>query len=278
VTGRDFFWHKRCNSFYDVLITALRALMNSQVKGKVLADHKRQGKVFTPPLLAAGSFEDVCWFEESVPEVLWLALLVQHHTKANAAQLALDLAAAALASAADVRPKPFFALTSAYEAFTPPQISILLDALGKSRQPLAEALHPLLQLYPSCPLKFLSQSPTPTDSTNPDNLSKIRNALEGLSDKTSELSTFTQANAIYIAFVNGHLKVASNVSLADFPAIEKYPATSKSVQVAASVRATMTFLLGHHVANRPNNWMTYFWNRGLQIAPCAVDSLENQNG
>jgi hypothetical protein len=74
-----------------------------------------------------------------------------------------------------------------------------------------------------------------------------------------------QANGVYIAFVTGKLQVARGLSLANFPAIEKYPETEESRRVASGVRMVVNMFIGM-ARQSPNDWQKYFWNRGLELA------------
>ena len=121
---------------------------------RILSDHARHGKVFTPPMLSLGEFKDISWFEEVVPELLWIALLVRDHSLHESAKLSLNLAKASAATI-PTKPKPFFALASAYAVLTPEQTNGVNEVLGDSRGIIAHSLGPLLRLYPLCPLRFL---------------------------------------------------------------------------------------------------------------------------
>jgi hypothetical protein len=83
-----------------------------------------------------------------------------------------------------------------------------------------------------------------------------------------------QANGVYIAFVTGKLQVAPGLSLANFPAIEKYPETEESRRVASGVRMAVNMFIGM-AEQSPNDWQKYFWNRGLELEPCELAPIED---
>jgi hypothetical protein len=91
-----------------------------------------------------------------------------------------------------------------------------------------------------------------------------------LFDRKGEEATFTQANALYIAFVTEKLKVTENVILAGFPKIQDYPNTEISKQIASSVRATTNVIFGGDILTA-TDWPKYFWNQGLHLEPCNFD-------
>ena len=98
----------------------------------------------------------------------------------------------------------------------------------------------------------------------------FKTLLATLFDKVDKPAMFMQANGVYIAFMTGKLRVAKGLSLANFPAIEKYPDTEESRRVASGVRAVISMAIG--MADKlPNDWPTYFWNRGLELEPCELE-------
>jgi hypothetical protein len=77
------------------------------------------------------------------------------------------------------------------------------------------------------------------------------------------------ANAVYIAFCTNKMRALQGTGFDNFPAIENYPETEESRAVAAEVRATVYSLL----SETPQDWESYFWNRGLEIEPCDYDGV-----
>jgi len=78
-----------------------------------------------------------------------------------------------------------------------------------------------------------------------------------------------QATAVWIAFDSDKLKVASHLALADFPKIEEYPKTERSLQVAASIRAVLNPMFSDTKwMASDTDWPIAFWNRGLEVEPC----------
>ena len=94
----------------------------------------------------------------------------------------------------------------------------------------------------------------------------IKELITELADRGSKQSTFMQATAVYVYFLNDKLKVTSSSALADFTAIEDYPDTEASLKVAASVRATITGIT--NIPDQPGDWQNYFWNRGRSLGQC----------
>jgi hypothetical protein len=245
--------------------------MSKKSRKRVFGDHKQIGKRFIPPLLQIGKFETVRWQLPVLPELLWLALLNATHGIRIGAELALAPALAA----SRIIPHKWFAPASAYSSLSDPQKMEVLEILkqGGKAEPIQRALNNLLWFYPNCPLAFLF----PAGPTAPDDaktaLKDFKSILADLYYRVERAPMMMQANAIYIAFLTGILKVAPQVSLANFPEIEKYPDTPESERVGSGVRAGVNGFFGHSY-DKSSMWPTYFWNRGLELEPCNFGAID----
>jgi hypothetical protein len=86
---------------------------------------------------------------------------------------------------------------------------------------------------------------------------------------------FIQAQAIYLGFVLGRLHVKRGLALADFPEVEHYPDTEKSLAVGASICAAVNMLAGTTLPKYPDDaWVQYFWRRSLDLHPLDFRQLE----
>lgn len=240
----------------------------------VLSDHKRIGKRFVPPLLQLGPFADVKWVDLILPELLWLGILNHAYGKARGAELSLKLAQAAV-KVFVAEPIPWFGSGSAYTSLDNAQKTEILRILRETNhlEPLKKALIPFPLFYPQCPLNFLFEGSIVTPREPARLLEEFKEFISTLFDRTTEPATFMQANAVYIAFITDKLVVSREVSLANFPAIEKYPHTEESKRVASGVRGVLTMMFGTVFDEKPGSWAGYFWNRGLELEPCDVDGL-----
>jgi hypothetical protein len=240
----------------------------------VLSDHKRIGKRFIPPLLQLGPFADVKWSDLLLPELLWLGILNHAYGKVRGAELGLKLAQAAV-KVFTTEPVPWFGSASAYTSLDDAQKTEVLKVLQQTDdlEPLKKALIPFPLFYPECPLNFLFEGSVITTREPARVLEEVKDLISTLFDRTTEPATFMQANAVYIAFVTGKLVVSREVSLANFPAIEKYPHTEESKRVASGVRGVLTMMFGTMIEQKPSSWARYFWNRGLELERCDLEGL-----
>lgn len=243
-------------------------------RSEVLRDHQRIGKRFVPPFIATlGPIEEVSWPTEILPELLWLALLNDRHGWRRGADLARQVGLAAHRAYGPQTPR-LFASTSAFYSLDGTQrrgVSAALKAAAVFGD-IRDALLPLGMFYPECPLAFLAEPlPSSTDLTA---MPAFKRTLASLFDSSSVEATRAQANAVYIAFTSGMLKVMKGLALANFPAIESYPNNEESKQVASAIRAAInTGLLTRTPGSaKPvaDQWSMYFWKRGFELEPCSI--------
>lgn len=238
---------------------------------KVLSDHRRIGSRFIPPFVdKLGALDEVKWLDGPLPELLWLAFLNDRHGFKKGARLALRVAKEA-SVIAESEKRVWFALASAFGALKAEQLTRVISGLRLSGDlpDLWEGLLPLVILYPACPLAPLCSDGISAIAEPATYLADVKRVLAGLFDKTSKPATLMQANAIYIAFVTDLLKVAPQVSLANFPAVTDYPDTEEARRVGAGVRAAINVFVGYKLPE-PSAWSRYFWNRGLEVDGCVV--------
>jgi hypothetical protein len=237
----------------------------------VLKDHKRTGKLFRPPLTQVGPLSEVRWVVDMLPEFIWIGLLQDRFGLQEGIHLAQSLALRA-SKAMLQKPKPWFAAMSAFKVLTNDESDSLLSALGQdsSLDKIKEGLGPILEFYPSSPIRFLESTqgePRYSGLT----LAAFKHFLSELFDKRARPATLVQATAVYIGFVTDQLKIMKGVTSFDnFEAIADYPDTEESRQVGASVRATCLSLLPALMEAYSTDWPVCFWNRGLELEPCTT--------
>ena len=215
------------------------------------------------------------WIEIILPELLWIALLNDKYGLRKGAELSLDVAQAAIEVIADVNRKkrPLYVGTSSFALLNDVEQIRMVDVLRKSSKlsSLKEALQPLAFFYPEFPLSFLFLDNGDTNHIANSDINVIKRLLETHFNRWNKPATLVQANAVYIAFVTGKLKVVKGLALTNFPAIEKFPETEESKRVAGAVRATVSSFFCAEEANRQVSWPSYFWNRGIELEECLTN-------
>jgi hypothetical protein len=252
-------------------------MMKGKSSGKqALSDHKKIGKRFIPPMLQLGKWYEVSWVNFIIPELLWLGLLNEYLGLSKGAALGLSLAKIAISEINQSTLK-WFAPISAYIELNDKQQEEVINKIKTSNdiELIKMPLTPLVYFYPKCPLNFLFEGKTPIIDDNETILRKYKTFISDFYDRTSIISTFAQANAMYIAFITGLIKASKGTSLANFPEIEKYPNTDESKIVASAIRAAINGQFGMEHFYKKSFWPDYFWNRGLELEACYFEGDES---
>ena len=243
---------------------------NSEPKNKrrVLEGYRKAGKRFIPPFLQHFSPTESKWMDDRVPELVWIALLLQVFGIQKGTAIAASIAKAA-AKCDQVRPRSF-AAASDYTELNDRQKQCILSTLhteGTLRQAHC-GLAALIDNYTGFPLAFLGNSRNTDEDSQSSTINDLKYTIENISDRESPQGVFAQATVVYIYFINNKLKVQAGLSLANFPAIEDYPVTEESRRVAAAVRSAVTGMLA---PSGSTGWRDSFWNQGRALVPCEVD-------
>ena len=206
--------------------------------------------------------------DDMLPELIWIALLIHKFGVKEGTAVAVGIAKAA--ARCDQTTERAFAVASDYLGLSDEQKRCVRSALNAegTLEKARRGLTALIGHYPAFPLAFLAEQGRKNNACSGSTLDDLSEAIDNISDRQAYTGTFTQATVVYIYFINDKLKVSPGLSLANFPAIQEYPATDESQRVAASVRAAVNFLLTHDIACK---WRVSFWNRGRSLGSCRVD-------
>jgi hypothetical protein len=240
-----------------------------KTRQKILSDHKRKGKILSPPFNHLfGPLKEVSWIKTILPELLWIALI--HDTHGD--RRAVEIITAFSRLAREIRPdatEKWFAPASHFASLSASDYSQLRHELDRKQliPAVLTPLSPLVGWYPECPLAPLFSKP-PRRSRR--DLSLLGKMVSSLYARSQRGPMMVQATATWLAFDADILKVSSDLSLAHFPEIEHYPDTDLSKQIGASIRAGLNVFFGSEIHHRDNKWPDYFWNRGLAIEPCEI--------
>jgi hypothetical protein len=249
---------------------------NSEKKsGKVLDSYQKVGTKFVPPLLQAFKFDYISWSSQNMPELVWWDVLADKGSLRFSATVAEEIAKYFKAKNKQDR---WWAFISDYSHISDEDAQELKAHLSDVNvlPQMAASLNDFLYLYPGCPIsKLLDLRPTGLVDTG--YLPRFENRLGKLEDKRSRSGVLVQAQAIYMAFISGRLHVKADLALADFPAVENYPNTEKSIEVGASICAAVNMLAGDALPKYPEDaWVQYFWKRSLELRPLDFSRLGQQ--
>ena len=241
---------------------------------KVLGDYKKVGTTFVPPMVhRVGPWDFTSWFSQTLPELIWWDVLIDRASHRFATRVAEEISKHFKTKE---KSKCWWAFISDYAEIRADEMQGLKEYLKKANvlSQLMECLTDFLNLYPACPIsRFLDQPPT--GIVDIDYLQHFTERMKELEDKRSRSGVLVQAQGIYMGFVLGKLFVKKGLVLADFPEVEKYPATELSEKVGASICATVNMLAGTMLPKYPEDaWVQYFWKRSLELCPLDFSHLE----
>lgn len=240
---------------------------DSRREPRILQGYRQEGKRFIPPFLQYGNLTETSWIDDRVPELIWIALLIQVFGEQEGARVATSIAKAAAGCKQEA--KRAFAAISDYELLgEEDRLCVRSTLQAEEMLDIAHSgLAALTNHYARFPLAFLAESDSAGQNVSMSTLDDLRATIENINDRESRASVFAQATAIYICLLNDKLKIASNSGLANLSAIEEYPSTGESRMVAALVRSAV---VGVITWETPSVWRNYFWNQGRALGACEV--------
>jgi hypothetical protein len=235
-------------------------------RNRILSSYRKVGGKYIPPMLQAFQLDHVKWSSHIMPELVWWDVLADRISHRFAAKVAEEIAK--YFRGKDNRDH-WWGFISDYSHLSDAVASELRTQLSDADvlPALTEGLSDFLNLYPECPLSKLLDR-RPTGLVDVGYLLRFENQLGELEDKRSRNGVLVQAQAVYLGFVLGRLRVKQGLALADFPEVQYYPKTEKSSAVGASICATVNMLAGRTLPKYPDDaWVQYFWKRSLELHP-----------
>ena len=243
---------------------------------RVLHGYKKVGAAFVPPLIhKLGSLDYISWSSQTLPELIWWDVLIDRVSHRLAVKVAEEIAKHFKALG---ERKHWWAFISDYSYLEAGDVDRLRDSMRRANvlDPLIESLSDFLDLYPECPVSRLLNE-RPTGIVDVGYLGRFENRMRELENKRSRNAVLVQAQAVYMGFVLGRLRVKRGLALADFPEVEHYPSTDRSKEVGASICAAVNMLAGTSLPKYSENvWVQYFWRRSLELRPLKFGHLEDQ--
>ena len=210
-----------------------------------------------------------------MPELVWWDVLADRVSHRFAAKVAEEIAK--YFRGTDNRDH-WWAFISDYSHLSDDRAVKLRAHLSETKvlPQLTEGLTDFLNLYPCCPISKLLDW-RPTGLVDIGYLLRFEKRLGDLDDKRSRNGVLIQAQALYLGFLLGRLHVKQGLALADFPEVEHYPTTQKSLEVGASICAAINMLAGSTLPKYPDDtWAQYFWRRSLELHPLDFRQLERR--
>lgn len=231
---------------------------------RILTDHKKKGKKLIPPLAEFG-IGDYSYVTEGIPQIIWLALINKYYGLEQGTDLVLKFVK--LIDNLEIKKEVPYNL-SWFSSLSPKDAEYIKIRLIETKvfDKINIALSPLLNVYPECPINniFSNEEYTQND------ILTIKEILMSLYNKKGKESTFALGSVLYVMGMCKKLRIVKNSALADLPELIDYPNTEKSKIIASSIRATTNVLLNSNSIENSQIWVSYFWNRGLEIEPNEI--------
>lgn len=241
-------------------------------KKRVLQDHAKVGKTLIPPLVNEfGPMTEVSWEKSILPEILWVALLQEEVGWRKSVDLATKLGRFVRDVVGESQKRGFLVVSGFERLAEEEKINVLsrLQSDGVLKE-FQNALTPLIELYPECPLTFLRSEADVAIDFREKHLNRLKSVVRVLFDRDDVFTVRTAATTVWLAFDAGLLKATEGTSLARFPEIEDYPDTELSQAIAGAVRNVLRILVGEYKGNG-TNWPQYFWDRGMSVDKCTFN-------
>jgi|HubBroStandDraft_5_1064220.scaffolds.fasta_scaffold89973_1 hypothetical protein len=245
--------------------------------GKVLGSYRKVGAKFVPPLLGMHvPLDYISWANHTMPELIWWDVLADKVSHRFAAKVAEKIAQ--YFKGRDNR-DCWWAFISDYGRLTDEDAAGLREHLLREGvlPQVNESLADFLDLYPACPISRFGDR-RPTGVVDIGYLARFENRMKELEDKRSRNGVLIQAQVLYLGFLLDKLRVKSGLALADFPEVQNYPNSEKSLNVGAAVCSSVNMAAGRMLPKYPEDtWVQYFWKRSLDLRPLNFRPLETDD-
>lgn len=256
-----------------------KAEENKNESAKILADHQKVKKKLVPPMIhkMPGAITSTYYGRDTLPELIWLALVEKFHGLQVAAHVAGEMGNFVKQSSIENK-----LITFSEMKYVSPEVwSDLKNFLRREGlyDYITSALHDFVVLFPECPLKILFEE-LPIKLQNESYLNELDSLVEKLSFKRGRQAVLMQANAVYMLGCEGRLFVGRDISIGSLESLKDYPDTDESKKVGASICAMSSMLISTLGDLDENKywWPKYFWNRSLELMPLDFTHLMEKNG
>jgi hypothetical protein len=236
----------------------------------VLQDHFKKGSTFYPPFTYEDGicrFEQIKWRADFVPELIWIALLVQDYGFDRGKKLTCDVAFFAGESQV-FETFHDFGIISSYENLSDEAKKRVIKKLKAHSDfdQIQNSLSHLVFLYPECPISFLT--PDCKSKTNFNKAYKtVGAALDEMLYRLEKLPTLVQGVHYDAEICTGKLKFVPPLKPKDTSLLKDYPDSKESKMLASSIRAATQMMT---MSIKSKKWAEYFWRRGYDICDCEV--------
>ena len=208
---------------------------------KVLADHKKVGTRFVPPMIHQFNLQETSWSRNAAPHLFWVGLH-KTHGLGKTLEIVHALAQDAV-QFSNEKIKPFAIVLGELDALNESMKAQLRGAasLRRHRQLIVGSVGCALRIYPNFPLRFLmgdGDKLPPIDQS----FSTMRELFAELMDKSTRTTVLVQACTLSAAMSCGHHDGCSGLKLANLAPIEPLSRHVGVPELAAGVRSAVAMM------------------------------------
>lgn len=244
-------------------------------KRQVLEGHKRVKTRFIPPLMQIGSIKETSYVNDLLPHVVWMSLLIEScglREGISASIRLIKLAHEVHQSKKHVN----FAICGHHDKLTSRERTAVVATLETSGElpRYQEALRPLLELHPDCPMNYLGVPSTLAERSRL--VSKLSDAVDVIFDRYGPGASVVQANVVVGRASTGGLFIAEHIGMPDFDAMIKDPESESGRRAASFARTSSMQEFMPDEEEQYMVWPKAFWRRNYRLDACRLLELEDE--
>ena len=243
----------------------------------VLKDHVRRGKKFIPRMHDLPVRETV-WHMERLPELFWLAFVVNRLDARATLELAYEMAVDIESTVKRMRSdkKAFRAYwLSEHNSCSDNEREQIVTDHGDSNwlRELEPHFVDMTLLWPDLPVSYLI-SPTDDRTTIPEIVGEVKDLLRHCSYRYDKRALVIQAMTVALESRTRHLFFPRDLDIPDLNAVFNYPNTEESRHAAGFVVTScgaMTLCRSGPNGEPDFQWQRSFWNSCFRQEPCEYE-------
>ena len=250
-----------------------------QRRSSSLRQHKRERKILTPPLLAIGPISPVSYSRDFLPDLLWVAAMLDEHISWDAAYEPLDVIDRYMTYPTEGEKTIVDGRISMF-SIVPEDVRDNVRAALAAETPwaLADRVGHALMLYPDCPAAWLFKDWLEGHRVDPEvGLGYLKHLVSTYYDREDVGATRLRMVPIGRLLKNGKLFVSS--AAGSFSLWSKYPGglnDDEQRRVEASARAMYNMIGAQIMAPGEQTlaWPEHFWRQNWSISACDFTGVE----
>jgi len=231
----------------------------------ILDDHKKQGKKFIPPLKNGMNFAEVQYVERILPEIIWIAFVIDHLGSREGVRIASGVIAQAT-SCFNSEENTEWSMISSYSILSEEKKKLLTEALQRENlfSDFRKSIEMFVRVFPKAnPLLFMiNEEPlSPSDA----DVMKAKEVIARNYNRWSFDAVVTQSVILYTWATSGKLCYCNNIEPPKLEAIFEDFKSPEAKRASSHVRIATSNLYMFCEDEIDDKWARYFWNRGLEL-------------